>query len=628
MMRVEEGRLEEYLKRHETKKMLRFITCGSVDDGKSTLIGRLLWDSKLIYEDQLSTLEVDSRKVGTQGQNVDFALLLDGLQAEREQGITIDVAYRFFSTDKRKFIVADTPGHEEYTRNMVTGASTAEVAVILVDARKGVLIQTKRHSFLASLVGIHRVVLAVNKMDLVDYDRSVFESIVTEYREFAATLGFDEIVAIPVSALMGDNVFDPSVAMTWYDGPTIMYYLEHVDPVADREGRGFRFPVQLVNRPNSDFRGFSGTVQSGEIAVGDEIVIPRNGMSATVASIVAMPNELEKAVSGESITLTLDREIDVSRGDVLCKRGDISAHADQFKANLVWMDESPLFPGRSYVLKMNCGSVPATVTDLKERIDVNTLDNLPAKSLCLNEVGVVNLALGTERSFDSYAHNPATGGFILIDRQTNATVGAGMIQYPLRRATNVHEQDFQIEREDRSRMLMQDPLCVWFTGLSGSGKSTIADALVKELHSRGKLTYILDGDNIRRGLNRDLGFTEADRVENIRRVGEVARLMVDAGLVVICSFISPYRSERRSVRSRLGDAHFVEVFVDTPLEICEQRDPKGLYKKARSGSIPNFTGINSPYEAPENPDIVVHTEKEDLDAIVIRLLDLLANHSR
>lgn len=611
--------IEQYLKLQEEKGLLRFITCGSVDDGKSTLIGRLLWDSKMIYEDQLAALERDSKKVGTQGDNIDYALLLDGLQAEREQGITIDVAYRFFSTDKRKFIVADTPGHEQYTRNMVTGASTADVAVILVDARKGILTQTKRHSYLVSLVGIHRVVLAINKMDLVDYSEEAYDAIATDYREFAASLGFDDIVQVPVSALEGDNVVENSPRTPWYDGPSLLRYLETVAVDTDRSKRAFRFPVQWVNRPNLDFRGFSGTIKSGVVATGDEVVVPSSGQKAIVESIVTMDGDLESARAGQAVTLTLDREIDVSRGDVLSDPKDRPVHADQFRARLVWMHEEPLLPGRGYLLKSGATLCPAQVTDLKEKVDVNTLDHLPGKTLELNEVGIVNISTGRDITFDSYAHDPATGGFILIDRLTNATVAAGMIDYPLRRASNIHMQEFAVDKAARAALLGQTPRCVWFTGLSGSGKSTIADTLAKSLHAAGKLVYVLDGDNVRHGLNRDLGFTDADRVENIRRVAETARLMVDAGVIVLCSFISPFRAERRIGRDLFGDGEFVEVFVDTPIELCESRDPKGLYEKARAGQLKNFTGIDSPYEAPENPEVHVDgagmTVEESVQAI-------------
>ncbi|MDA0685060.1 MAG: sulfate adenylyltransferase subunit CysN [Bacteroidetes bacterium] len=612
--------IEAYLKVQENKGMLRFITCGSVDDGKSTLIGRLLWESKMIYEDQLASLEKDSKKVGTQGEEIDYALLLDGLQAEREQGITIDVAYRFFSTDKRKFIVADTPGHEQYTRNMVTGASTADIAVILIDARKGVLTQTKRHSYLVSLVGIHRVALAINKMDLVDYSQEAFDQISEEYAEFAADLGFDEIAPIPVSALNGDNVVEHSDATPWYDGPPLMRYLEDVQVAEDRSGRSFRMPVQWVNRPNLDFRGFSGTITSGSITPVDEIVVPSSGQTAKVKSIVTMDGELTKAIAGQAVTLTLDQEIDISRGDLLADPLDRPVHADQFRARLVWMHEEPLLPGREYLIKCGTTLCPAQVTDLKEKVDVNTLEHHPAKTLSINEVGIVNVSVGRDISFDAYEHDPSTGGFILIDRMTNATVGAGMIDYALRRASNIHLHDFDVDKAARAEMLGQTPRCVWFTGLSGSGKSTIADLVAKKLHAEGKLTYILDGDNVRHGLNRDLGFTDADRVENIRRVAETAKLMVDAGVIVICSFISPFEAERRMARSMFAEGEFVEVFVNTPIEVCEARDPKGLYAKARKGELKNFTGVDSAYEESENADLVIDGSTESPEELSIQVI--------
>lgn len=612
--------IEAYLKVQENKGMLRFITCGSVDDGKSTLIGRLLWESKMIYEDQLASLEKDSKKVGTQGEEIDYALLLDGLQAEREQGITIDVAYRFFSTDKRKFIVADTPGHEQYTRNMVTGASTADIAVILIDARKGVLTQTKRHSYLVSLVGIHRVALAINKMDLVDYSQEAFDQISEEYAEFAADLGFDEIAPIPVSALNGDNVVEHSDATPWYDGPPLMRYLEDVQVAEDRSGRSFRMPVQWVNRPNLDFRGFSGTITSGSITPVDEIVVPSSGQTAKVKSIVTMDGELTKAIAGQAVTLTLDQEIDISRGDLLADPLDRPVHADQFRARLVLMHEEPLLPGREYLIKCGTTLCPAQVTDLKEKVDVNTLEHHPAKTLSINEVGIVNVSVGRDISFDAYEHDPSTGGFILIDRMTNATVGAGMIDYALRRASNIHLHDFDVDKAARAEMLGQTPRCVWFTGLSGSGKSTIADLVAKKLHAEGKLTYILDGDNVRHGLNRDLGFTDADRVENIRRVAETAKLMVDAGVIVICSFISPFEAERRMARSMFAEGEFVEVFVNTPIEVCEARDPKGLYAKARKGELKNFTGVDSAYEESENADLVIDGSTQSPEELSIQVI--------
>lgn len=633
--------IHAYLKSQEEKGMLRFITCGSVDDGKSTLIGRLLWDSKMIFEDQLAALEADSKRVGTQNGAIDYALLLDGLQAEREQGITIDVAYRFFSTDKRKFIVADTPGHEQYTRNMVTGASTADVAVILIDARKGVLTQTKRHSFLVSLVGIRHVVLAINKMDLVEYSASRFHAIREEYEAFAAGLGFDEIVAIPISALNGDNVIAPVVSslslppaarspqpsnMPWYSGPTLMEYLESVDISDETVEKPFRMSVQWVNRPNLDFRGFCGTIASGSIKPGDQLLVAASGVTSKVARIVTLDGDLEQAQSGQSITLTLEDEIDISRGDLLADPRNRPDYADQFEAHIVWMHEEHLLPGRSYLLKAGASTVPVQISSLKHKINVNTLQHEPGKTLELNEVGVCNLALAKPIAADPYRENRATGSFILIDRLTNATVGAGMIDFALRRATNIHWQAQQVTREVRSQLMGQRPCVIWFTGLSGSGKSTIANALEQRLAAMGRHTMLLDGDNIRHGLNRDLGFTDVDRVENIRRIGEVAKLMIDAGLIVITAFISPYRSERDLVRQLLPPGEFHEVYVDTPLEVCEQRDVKGLYKKARLGQIPNFTGINAPYEAPETPELSFDTTQLSVDEAVRSIISVLRLH--
>jgi bifunctional enzyme CysN/CysC len=597
--------IHAYLKSQEEKGMLRFITCGSVDDGKSTLIGRLLWDSKLIFEDQLASLEVDSKRVGTQGEEIDYALLLDGLQAEREQGITIDVAYRFFSTDKRKFIVADTPGHEQYTRNMVTGASTAEVAVILIDARKGVLTQTRRHSYLVSLVGISNVVVAINKMDLVGYSSDRYEEIRADYEAFATRLGFDAITCIPLSALRGDNIITLSEKTPWYQGPTLLAYLEEVAVTDPAQERPFRMPVQWVVRPDLDFRGFAGTIASGTIRPGDEVVVPASGQKSRVKRIVTMDGDLEEAVAGQAVNLTLADEIDISRGDVLSDPLARPAHADQFEARLVWMHEDSLLPGRSYLLKSGASIVPAQVSSLKHRINVNTLEQQAAKTLGLNEIGVCNIALGKAISFDPYTENRGTGNFILIDRLTNATVGAGMIDFALRRATNIHWQALDVDKRSRAGLKNQKPCVLWFTGLSGAGKSTIANLVEKKLHSLGKHTYLLDGDNVRHGLNRDLGFTDADRVENIRRVSEAARLFVDAGVIVLVSFISPFQSERRMAREMLEEGEFWEIYVNTSLEICEQRDPKGLYKKARSGQLQNFTGVDSVYEAPEDPELVI-----------------------
>jgi bifunctional enzyme CysN/CysC len=599
--------VRDYMAAQERKSLLRFLTCGSVDDGKSTLIGRLLSDTKQIFEDQLAALEADSRKHGTTGDDIDFALLVDGLEAEREQGITIDVAYRFFATPKRKFIVADTPGHEQYTRNMATGASTADLAVVLVDARQGVLRQTRRHSIIASMLGIRHIALAVNKIDLVAFDRQVFERIEEDYRQFANDLGFRSIVAIPLSARHGDNVSRRSANMPWYAGPTLVEHLETVvvDDVAAR--LPFRFPVQYVNRPNLDFRGFAGTVASGSVAQGDEVVVAKSGKTAHVKRIVVQGGDLAVATAGQAVTLVLDEEVEVSRGNMLVAPDARPQVADQFSANLVWFDEQPMLPGRSYILRTETDQVSATVTELKHRINVNDLGREAAKALALNEVGVCNISTRIPIAFDKFSENRATGSFILIDRITNATVGAGMIQYALRRAENIHWQSLDVGKRARADLKHQRPAVFWFTGLSGSGKSTIANLLEKKLHAAGRHTYLLDGDNIRHGLNRDLGFTDADRVENIRRVAEVAKLMADAGLIVIVSFISPFKAERRMARELMAGGEFIEVFVDTPFEECARRDPKGLYARALKGEIKNFTGVDSPYEAPENPEIHLKT---------------------
>ncbi|MET0942823.1 MAG: sulfate adenylyltransferase subunit CysN [Mesorhizobium sp.] len=596
-----------YLAGQEQKSLMRFLTCGSVDDGKSTLIGRLLYDTKLIFEDQLAALEKDSRKHGTNGDGIDFALLVDGLEAEREQGITIDVAYRFFATPKRKFIVADTPGHEQYTRNMATGASTADLAVVLVDARQGVLRQTRRHSIIASLLGIRHIVLAVNKFDLVGFDRKVFERIAADYRAFAAELGFDTIEPIPMSARYGDNVTRPSSQTPWYSGPTLLDYLEAIS--IDKAGgdRPFRFPVQYVNRPNLDFRGFAGTVASGSVSTGDDIVVAKSGKLSRVRRIVAQGGDLPRAVEGQAVTLVLEDEVEVSRGNLLVSPYSRPHVADQFAANLVWFDDKPLFPGRSYILRTETDQANATVSDLRYRINVNDFAHEAAKTLEMNAVGVVNISVQSPIAFDVFAENRTTGAFILIDRMTNATVGAGMILNPLRRAENIHWQSLDVDKSARAAAKHQRPTVLWFTGLSGSGKSTIANLLEKKLHSAGHHTYLLDGDNVRHGLNRDLGFTDEDRVENIRRVAEVARLMADAGLIVLVSFISPFRAERQMARELMAEGEFVEVFVDTPFEECAKRDPKGLYAKALAGQIKNFTGVDSPYEAPENPEIHLKT---------------------
>ncbi len=620
--------IEKYLKQHEHKSLLRFITCGSVDDGKSTVIGRLLYESKMLFEDQLAAIEADSRKWGTQGGDIDFALLVDGLAAEREQGITIDVAYRFFSTDRRKFIVADTPGHEQYTRNMITGASTADVAVILIDARKGVLTQTRRHSYLVSLIGIRKVVLAINKMDLVGYSEQTFRDIEEQYREFARQIGLTDITAIPLSALRGDNMLHTSDNTPWYRGPTLMGYLEtvEIDETAGQHDAAFRLPVQWVNRPNLDYRGFTGTIASGSIRPDDRVRVLPSGRESRVARIVTADGDLGEAVAGQSITLTLEDEIDISRGDVICKAESPAEVADQFECTIVWMAEEPLLPGRPYLLKLGTSTVSATITEPKYKVNVNTMEHLAAKKLELNEIGVCNLALDRPVPFDAYTSNRDTGGFILIDRMTNSTVGAGMLHFALRRAHNIHLQPVDVDKQARALAKGQRPAVLWFTGLSGAGKSTIANLVEKKLHALGRHTYLLDGDNVRHGLNKDLGFTEADRVENIRRVAEVARLMADAGLIVMTAFISPFRAERQLARSLLAEGEFVEIHVDTPLEVAEERDVKGLYRKARRGELRNFTGIDSPYEPPEAPELrlnTVHTTPEQAaDAVIVKLREL------
>jgi len=605
-------------------EMLRLATAGSVDDGKSTLIGRLLYEAKSLFEDQLAALEADSRRVGTQGGDLDFALLVDGLSAEREQGITIDVAYRFFATGRRKFIVADTPGHEQYTRNMVTGASTADLAILLVDARQGVLTQTRRHAYLVSLLGIREVVLAVNKMDLVGFAQSRFDEIVETFRAFAAPLGLTRITAIPLSALRGDNVTTRSAAMPWYTGPALLEHLETVAiPRADAEGAPLRFPVQWVNRPNQDFRGFAGTLVSGWLAEGDRVRVQPSGRETTVRRIVTAAGDLPVARAGQAATLVLADEVDVSRGDVLSRADAPAEVADQFETTIVWMHDEPLLPGRPYLLKLGTRTVNATVTDIKYKVNVNTLEHLAAKSLALNEIGVCNVSLDRAVPFDPYTVNRDTGGFILVDRIENHTLAAGLIHFALRRAHNIHVQAVDVDKAARGASKGQKPCVIWFTGLSGAGKSTLANALERHLHALGRHTYLLDGDNVRHGLNRDLGFTEADRVENIRRVAEVARLMVDAGLIVITAFISPFRAERRLARSLLAEGEFIEVFVDVPLEVAEARDPKGLYRKARRGELVNFTGIDSPYEAPERPEIVVRTDAGSVEATLASLVERL-----
>jgi bifunctional enzyme CysN/CysC len=615
--------IESYLRVHQHKSMLRFITCGSVDDGKSTLIGRLLYESHLVFEDHMATLEADSRKVGTQGGELDFALLVDGLAAEREQGITIDVAYRFFSTEKRKFIVADTPGHEQYTRNMVTGASTAELAVILIDARKGVLTQTRRHSYLVSLLGITKVVVAVNKLDLVDYSQEVFEQIAADYRAFAEQVGLTDVVCIPMSALRGDNITEPSPRTPWYDGPTLIGYLESVQVTGTADERPFRLPVQWVNRPDSSFRGFSGLIVGGRIRVGDPVRVVPAGQQSTVARIVTMDDDLDEAVAGQSVTITLTDEIDISRGDVICAAGSPAGSADQFEAHVVWMAEQEMLPGRPYLLRIGAQTVNASMSRPKYRVDVNTLEHAAATTLTLNQIGSCNLNLDRPIAFDPYAENRDMGGFVLIDRLTNATIGAGMIHFALRRSQNIHWQALEVDKSAHAELKGHRPCVVWFTGLSGAGKSSIANLVEKRLHALGVHTTLLDGDNVRHGLNKDLGFTEADRVENIRRVAEVSRLMVDAGLVVLVSFISPFRAERRMARDLVGPDEFCEVFVDTPLEVAERRDVKGLYAKARRGDLPNFTGIGSPYEAPENPEIRIDTTAVTLDEAAEQVVNRL-----
>ena len=612
--------IDAYLKAHENKSLLRFITCGSVDDGKSTLIGRLLYESKMIFEDQLTALEQDSKKVGTQGENIDFALLVDGLAAEREQGITIDVAYRFFATEHRKFIVADTPGHEQYTRNMATGASTADLAVLLIDARQGVLTQTKRHAFIASQLGVRHIVLAVNKMDLVDYSEKVFNEIVDDFKTFADQLDIPNLLAIPVSALAGDNVVDGSRYMPWYEGPSLLGYLEGVDVEAEETSLPFRMPVQWVNRPDLDFRGYAGRVAGGIVRPGDDVRVLPSGKQSKIARIVTMDSDLDEAVSGQSVTLTLTDEIDISRGDVIATSETPPEISDQFDTTIIWLSEEPMLPGRSYRMKTSSRLVSATVNAPKHKTDVNTLQKLPAKTLQLNEIGNCTLAVDRPIAFDSYNENRQTGSFILIDRMTNNTVGMGMINFPLRRAANIHWQNLDINKAANAEQKGQSPTVLWFTGLSGSGKSTIANEVQRRLFASGRHSFILDGDNVRHGLNRDLGFTDADRVENIRRVAEVSKLMVDAGLITLVSFISPFRAERDLARNLMEEGEFIEIFVNTPLSVAETRDPKGLYKKARAGNLKNFTGIDSPYEAPENPEIEINTDDMSVEDAAERVI--------
>ncbi|MCA0978065.1 sulfate adenylyltransferase subunit CysN [Qipengyuania flava] len=619
--------IDAYLEKHQHKTMLRFITCGSVDDGKSTLIGRLLYDSKMIFEDQLAALENDSKRVGTQGQGIDFALLVDGLAAEREQGITIDVAYRFFSTESRKFIVADCPGHEQYTRNMVTGASTADLACILIDARKGVLVQTKRHSFLCHQLGIKNLVLAVNKMDLIDYDQAKYDAIIADYLAFAESIGIEGFTAIPISGLAGDNITSKSDNTAWYDGPTLMDHLESVEVRLDENmARPFRMPVQWVNRPNLDFRGFSGLIASGRVKPGDTVRSLPSGKTSTVKSVVTMAGDLDEAVAGQSVTITLDDEIDCSRGDVLAAADSPPEVADQFESTLVWMDEAPLVVGRAYWMKLGTQMVSVTVSEPKYEINVNTMQHLAAKTLNLNSIGVSEITTDRQIVFEPYTENRALGGFILIDKISNRTVGAGMLHFSLRRAQNVHWQAVDITRDDHAAMKNQKPRVLWFTGLSGSGKSTIANEVEKKLAIMNRHTFLLDGDNVRHGLNKDLGFTESDRIENIRRIGEVAKLMTDAGLIVLTAFISPFRADRQLVRDMMGEGEFIEIHVDTPLDVAEARDVKGLYRKAREGKLKNFTGIDSPYEEPEDPEIRVNTvsmsPEEAADHIISQILPL------
>lgn len=616
----------DYILSQENKDQLRFLTCGSVDDGKSTLIGRLLFDTKLIFEDQLAALEKDSVKHGTVGEDIDLALLVDGLEAEREQGITIDVAYRFFATDKRKFVVADTPGHEQYTRNMATGASTADLAVLLVDARAGLMPQTRRHAYIASLLGIRHVVLAVNKIDLVEFSQKRFNEISEAFNEFAADFGFTTQIAIPMSARYGDNVTIKSESMPWYGGKTLLDHLETVEVAGtDLEGP-FRFPVQWVNRPNLDFRGFSGTIAGGSVSVGDPIVVPTSGQTSTVKRIITPNGDADAAGAGEAVTLQLNDEIDISRGDLLSGDNDRPDVADQMAAHLIWMSEDALMPGRRYLLKIGGATVSASITDIKYQVDINSFEHLAAKKLDLNEIAVCNFSLAKPLSFDPYKDNRHTGSFILIDRLSNATVAAGMIAFPLRRATNIHWQALEVDKNARAEAKQQKPAVLWFTGLSGSGKSTVATLLEKKLHDLGNHTYVLDGDNVRHGLNRDLGFSDEDRVENIRRVSEVSKLMTDAGLITLVSFISPFRSERRMARDAMGEGEFVEIFVDTPIDDCRKRDPKGLYAKADRGEIKNFTGIDSPYEAPEEAEIHLKTVGRSAEELVEEIFAYLASN--
>lgn len=616
--------IKKYLDLHENKDMLQLITCGSVDDGKSTLIGRLLYEAQSLTEDQLHAAESDSKKHGTQGETLDFALLVDGLAAEREQGITIDVAYRYFNTDKRKFIVADTPGHEQYTRNMITGASDADTAIVLVDARKGVVTQTKRHAYLASMMGIRSIVLAINKMDLVKYSEETFQKIVESFNEFSDKIDVDEITAIPLSALVGDNITERSTNMPWYHGTTLLSYLETVK--VDQEvalNKPFRLPVQWVNRPNLDFRGFAGTVASGTIKTGDAIRVQPSGKTSSIERIVTQDGDLETAVTGQAVTLTLKDQIDISRGDIISTTEAPASSANQFESTIVWMSEEPMLPGRQYILKCATSTSTATITDIKHEININTLEQIASKNLEMNNIGNCNINLDKQIAFDDYEDNRATGSFILIDRLTNETVGAGTLNFALRRSQNIHMQAVDVDKQLRSELKTQKSCVLWFTGLSGSGKSTIANIVERKLAKEGRHTYLLDGDNVRHGLNKDLGFTDADRVENIRRIGEVARLMVDSGLIVLTAFISPFRAERQMARSLLEEGEFLEVFVETPLSVAEERDPKGLYKKARSGDLKNFTGIDSPYEQPKSPEILVDTSNMSAEQCAEQIIRIL-----
>ncbi len=622
------GDVDAYLAEQENKDLLRFITCGSVDDGKSTLIGRLLYESKMLFEDQLTALEADSKKLGTQGGNLDFALLVDGLAAEREQGITIDVAYRAFATSKRKFIVADTPGHEQYTRNMATGASTAELAIILIDARKGVLTQTRRHTFIATLLGIKNLVVCINKMDLVNYSRDTFEKIEEDYRAFAKELGVENITCIPASALVGDNIIDRSANMPWYQGATLMGHLETVPVGDDQSTKPFRMPVQWVNRPNQNFRGFAGTIASGTLKPGDMIKVLPSGKTSTVSRIVTHDGDLSEAITDQAVTITLADEVDVSRGDVLCAGQAPVEVSDQFEVEVLWMGDEAMLPGRPYIIKAGTKTLPGTLDRIKYKINVNTLEKTATETLALNEIGVCNLELDSALAFAPYKENRALGSFIIIDRFTNNTIGMGLIKYALRRAANIHWQAMDVNKSSRAKLIKQKPTVLWFTGLSGAGKSTIANLVEKKLHAQGQLTYLLDGDNVRHGLNRDLGFTDQDRVENIRRVAEVAKLMTDAGLITLVSFISPFRSERLMAREAVAKDEFVEIHIDTSLNEAEKRDVKGLYAKARRGELKNFTGISSPYEAPENPELRIDTAMMNAEEAAVEIVKFLERRGR